>query len=293
MLNIQDLKISPFAKKLTEYYTLTYGSYKPEICETIHWAAHLALENIANCDMLYHNIDHTIMVTLAGQEILRGKQLNEGQLGPDEWLTYTLATLFHDIGYVKGVCRKDKFGKFDNGLGEIVELSEKGTAAVLTPYHVERSKLFIKERFGGHPSIDFKKIMDCIEMTRFPVPNLKSHKVTSNLPGLTRAADFIGQLGDPNYLLKIPALYYEFDEIGSNEALGYKCPADFRKSYASFFWNVVRPYIEAAIHYLKVTQEGKQWISNLHSHVFDSEHNYQAFVNEDRAPAFKKKASSK
>ena len=60
--------------------------------------------------MLYHNIDHTIMVTLAGQEILRGKQLNEGQLGPDDWLTYTLATLFHDIGYVKVFVEKINMG---------------------------------------------------------------------------------------------------------------------------------------------------------------------------------------
>jgi|TARA_B100001093_G_scaffold103142_4_gene95341 hypothetical protein len=280
MLNIQDLKIVPFAKKLTDYYELTFGSYKQEVSETIHWAAHLALENIANCDMLYHNLDHTIMVTMAGQEIFRGKQLNEGKLGPNDWLTFTLGTLFHDIGYVKGVCSEDRYGLYDDGNGELIALPEHGTSAVLTPYHVDRSKMFVEQRFGGHPVIDCKTIMDCIEMTRFPVPNRNTHKQTSNLPGLTRAADFIGQLGDPNYLLKIPALYYEFEEIGCNEALGYKTPGDFRKSYANFFWNVVRPYIESAIHYLKVTQEGKQWISNLHSHVFESEHSYESIMNE-------------
>jgi len=29
---------------------------------------------------------------------------------------------------------------------------------------------------------------------------------------------------------------------------------------------------EEALEYLRITQEGKQWIANLHSHVFDVEH---------------------
>jgi len=31
------------------------------------------MENIANSDAPYHDMNHTIMVTLVGQEILRGK----------------------------------------------------------------------------------------------------------------------------------------------------------------------------------------------------------------------------
>ena len=36
---------------------------------------------------------------------------------------------------------------------------------------------------------------------------------------LLRAADLIGQLGDPHYLRKANALYYEFDEVGMNKQL--------------------------------------------------------------------------
>ena len=36
-----------------------------------------------------------------------------------------------------------------------------------------------------------------------------------------RAADLIGQLGDPHYLRKANALYYEFEEVGMNKQLGY------------------------------------------------------------------------
>jgi hypothetical protein len=43
---------------------------------------------------------------------------------------------------------------------------------------------------------------------------------------LVRAADLIGQLGDPHYLRKVNALYYEFEEVGMNRQLGYTSPAD-------------------------------------------------------------------
>ena len=45
-----------------------------------------------------------------------------------------------------------------------------------------------------------------------------------------------------------------------------------RKNYAKFFWNDVSPYIQDALRYLRVTQEGKQWIANLYAHVFEIEH---------------------
>jgi hypothetical protein len=111
-----------------------------------------------------------------------------------------------------------------------------------------------------------------IEMTRFPMPDGDFYKDTKGYGGLVRAADFIGQLGAPNYLQKIPALFYEFEETGENAKRGYRSPGDMRNSYAKFYWNVVSPYLQDALSYLRVTQEGKQWVANLHSQVFDVEH---------------------
>jgi hypothetical protein len=45
-----------------------------------------------------------------------------------------------------------------------------------------------------------------------------------------------------------------------------------RKNYASFYWARVDEYITDALVYLRMTENGKQWIANMHSHVFDSEH---------------------
>ncbi len=233
------------------------------------------LENIGNSDALYHNVEHTILVTLVGQEILRGKHIREGSISCEDWMHTMISLLCHDIGYVKGICRKDRPRErlYATGIGdEMVALPLGATDASLTPYHIDRGKLFIEERFGGHKLIDAEVIKRNIELTRFPVPSDDDHKDTTNYPGLVRAADLIGQLSDPRYLMKINALFYEFEETGVNKALGYRHPGDVRQNYAKFYWNGVYPYIKDALRYLELTLEGKQIIANLYANVFVVEH---------------------
>lgn len=286
MLNLQKLLVDGFVEEIKVSYVRTYGFLEPDNLSILEWASHLALEIIANCDALYHNIEHTIMITLVGQEILKGKHLSEGGVTPKDWLHFTIALLCHDIGFVRGICRNDRNNLFDSGVdGKLITLPPGATDASLNPYHVDRGKLFIRERFGGKLlfDMDMELIINCIEMTRFPIPPDDFYKDTSGYPGLTRAADLIGQLGDPNYLRKIPALFYEFEETGINKKMNYKNPDDVRRNYAGFYWNVVYPYIQDALKYLRVTQEGKQWISNLHSQVFAVEHvseNKKLFIEE-------------
>ena len=88
---------------------------------------------------------------------------------------------------------------------------------------------------------------------------------------LVRAADLIGQLGDPHYIRKANALYHEFEEAGLNRQLGYESPADLVHKYPQFYWHSVAPYIQNAIRYLHVTANGRQWIANLYSNVFRAE----------------------
>ncbi len=275
MLNLQSLIIEHFVVALKDAYAQTYSLMEPQNANILEWTGRLALENIANSDALYHNVDHTIMVTLVGQAILKGKHLCEGGITPRNWLHFMMALLCHDIGYVKGVCKLDEDGRYATGTNdEMIELPFGGTDAALTPYHVSRSKLFVMERFGNSlvSEVDAKTIATYIEMTRFPVPDEPFYQETGSFAGLVRAADFIGQLGDPDYLRKIPALYYEFEETGENRRIGYTSPGHMRQNFTKFYWNVVRPHIQDALYYLRKTQEGKQWIANLHSHVFDVEH---------------------
>ncbi len=87
-----------------------------------------------------------------------------------------------------------------------------------------------------------------------------------------RASDLIGQLSDLRYLRKIPALFYEFEETGVNKALGYRNPGDLRRSYPQFYWKGVYPYIQDALHYLSLTQQGQQITASLYANVFLIEH---------------------
>lgn len=275
MFNATEILIDAFVTKLREGYRRTYGGLKTDNEDIIAWAGSMAMENIANSDALYHNVEHSILVALVGQEILRGKHIREGGITSDDWLHFIISLVCHDIGYVKGVCRSDReterlYATGQNG--EMVYLPPGASDAVLTAYHVDRAKLFIDERFGGHKLIEAEVIKRNIELTRFPVPIEGDHRDTVNFPGLIRASDLIGQMSDPRYLKKISALYYEFEETGVNQALGYRHPGDLRRNYSMFYWNGVYPYIQQALRYLGLTQQGKQIVANLYSNVFVIEH---------------------
>lgn len=273
MFNATELLIEDFVKKLKEGYRRTYGGLKSDYEDIIGWVGAMAMENIANSDALYHNVEHSMLVTLVGQEILRGKHIREGGVSSEDWLHFIISLVCHDIGYVKGVCRQDHNGMYATGRdGGRVKLTPGSSDASLTPYHVDRAKLFIDERFGGHKLIDAELIKHNIELTRFPVPQAEDHQETCNYPGLIRASDLIGQLSDPRYLKKISALFYEFEETGVNKVLGYQHPGDLRRNYPKFYWQGVYPYIQNALGYLALTQQGKQIIANLHSNVFVVEH---------------------
>lgn len=277
-MNLQKLVIDRFVEELEYAYRQSYGDRMPLLGRTAAWCGKLALENIANSDALYHNLDHTVMVTMVGQAILQGKHLCEGGVSPQEWLHFTIALLCHDIGLVRGVCRQDNGHVIATGIeSETVVMRAGATDASLSVYHVDRSKLFVRERFNQplFIEIDVDQICEYIEITRFPIPTEPKYQITDSYAGLVRAADFIGQLGDPNYLRKLPALFHELEEVEAGGKIAYESLEDMRNNYARFYWDVVNPYIQDALRYLRVTQEGKQWIANLHSHVFDIEHTYR------------------
>ena len=283
MFNAADVIIEAFTAKLAETYRQIYSNLEPSYPGIISFVARMALENIANSDAPYHNMNHTIMVTAVGQEILRGKHLREGGVAPADWLHYILSLLCHDIGYVRGVLREDSRNSYViNASGETISLPAGASDASLTPYHVERGEIFVRERLGrckldDAREIDADVVAQNLEHTRFPVPEAGDYQETNDYPGLVRAADLIGQMADPSYMRKISALFREFEEIGAAEALGYANAAELRDAYPPFYWKVVMPYIQDALGYLRITQEGKEWIASLFAQVFAEEHDMPGF----------------
>ena len=100
----------------------------------IEFIARLAMENIANSDAPYHDMNHTIMVTLVGQEVLRGRHISEGGVTPRDWLHFIISLLCHDIGYVRGVCHGDGNGRYVyDAKGEVVALPDGSLLLRLRP----------------------------------------------------------------------------------------------------------------------------------------------------------------
>ena len=156
--------------------------------------------------------------------------------------------------------------------GHTIEAPRGASDAFLAPYHIERGKIFVRHRCKMIKHLDAERIARAIELTRFPVPEGDDYSETGSEPALVRAADLIGQLGDPNHARKLNALYWEFVEIGMAAQLGYQSPADLAEQYPKFYWSKVEPYLTTALEHLERTVAGKQWIAQLYAHVFVEEH---------------------
>lgn len=268
MMTLPELAADALEEFLRAYMRRKFGSSKTTLVEDVPTAARLALECIGNSDALYHNVEHTMLVTLAGHDIFRGLALR-GHVTATDYAHIIIACLFHDIGYVRGLFEEDDDDGFlIDAAGGKVSLPRGSSDAGLMSYHVDRSKLYAMRRVEGVAGLDKQRIADAIEGTRFPPREGQEFGVEASI---IRAADFIGQLGDLNYIRKANALYYEFEEVGMNRQLGYELPADIVNRYPQFYWNSVAPYIQTEIQYLNMTSSGRQWIAGLYGNVFRAE----------------------
>jgi hypothetical protein len=268
MMTLPDLAADALEEFLRSYMRQRFGPSQTNLVDMVPAAARIALECIGNSDALYHNIEHTLLVTLAGHDILRGRSLY-GPLTADDYAHVIIACLTHDIGYVRGVFKDDdEDGFVVDASGRKLTLPRGSSDAALMPYHVDRSKLYVMKRIEGIPLLNKQRIADAIEGTRFPP--LEGQEFGEEA-SIVRAADLIGQLGDPNYIRKANALYHEFEEVGMNRQLGYESPADIVNRYPQFYFNCVAPHIQTEIRYLNMTSSGRQWIASLYGNVFRAE----------------------
>jgi len=271
MITVPELAADALGTFLASYMHRRYGASETRLVELVPSIARIAMECIGNSDALYHNVEHTMLVTLAGHDILRGRALH-AHMPPEDYAHLILACVTHDIGYVRGIfLQDDENGFLVDAHGHKVKLPRGSSDAALLPYHVDRSKLYIMERLQGVEQLDAGRIARAVEGSRFPSSMPAEVERIDEEASLLRAADLIGQLGDPHYIRKANALYNEFEEAGLNRQLGYESPADIVHKYPQFYWNSVAPYIQSAIRYLNVTANGRQWIANLYSNVFRAE----------------------
>ncbi len=271
MFTTTELAADALGSHLVSHMKQQFGSSDARLPDLVSSVAHLALERIGDSDALYHNVEHTMLVTLAGHDIFNGRAMFS-PTSPSDYAHFIVACLLHDIGYVRGILNGDDAdGYVIDQTGNKVRLPRGSSDAALTPYHVDRSKLFVLNRIAQMEGLDAGRIAHAIEFTRFPGSGNTDVGASDEEGLLLRAADLIGQLGDPRYLRKANALFHEFEEIGLNERYGYKSPTDLIDQYSQFYWDSVSPHIQSAIRYLNVTSSGRRWVANLYSNVLRSE----------------------
>ena len=270
MLTITEMAADALGVHLAEHMGQRFGSTDAPLVALLQSAARLAIDCIGNSDALYHNIEHTMLVTLAGLDILEGRHLLV-ETNASDFAHVLAACLFHDIGYVKGVLDGDTIDNcVIDGNDNKAKLPRGASDASLLPYHVDRSKVFVLRRIGQAKMLDANRVAAAIEFTRFPV-SPGGNDVNNEDGIIVRAACLIGQLGDPHFLGKANALYREFEEAGINKQLGYASPADLIERYPQFDWSSVSEHVQKVSKYLNITSAGRQWMSTLYSNVFRAE----------------------
>jgi hypothetical protein len=133
MITVPELAAEALGEFLASYMRRRFGSSHAHLVETVPSIARIAAECIGNSDALYHNVEHTMLVTLAGHDILRGRALH-AHMPPEDYAHLIIACLTHDIGYVRGLLKgDDQAGYAVDPTGRKVALPRGSSDAALLP----------------------------------------------------------------------------------------------------------------------------------------------------------------
>lgn len=261
--NPAEILTNALSDELVKSFADQFPDAGQEFTTFLHDTVALAMNHLTKTSASYHDADHTVMVVMAGQDILRGKAL-VGHLEVTDWIHGITAMLFHDIGYSRTACKDDAEGALvtDRNGGRLSPEAGKSDA-ILASYHVDRGMIFVREQFAESGIVDPERLSAGIDYTRFPAPDDPEYSDVDSEPALVRAADLIGQLADPLYPQKLTNLYYEMLETGAAGALGYGSALDMVDAFPEFFRGLVEPFLGPALHFLQQTSEGKEWVNRL------------------------------
>src|SRR6201998_1388936 len=141
MITVPELAADALGKFLANYMRRRFGSSQTHLVEMVPSIARIAAECIGNSDALYHNVEHTMLVTLAGHDILRGRALHN-HMPAEDYAPVIIACVTHAIRHVRGVFKADDQDGYVIGpLGHKVTLPRGASDASLMAYHVDRSKM--------------------------------------------------------------------------------------------------------------------------------------------------------
>jgi hypothetical protein len=164
-------------------------------------------------DLQYHNLQHTLLATQCFIDLAAGRVEHGATplFDPREFSLGCVAILMHDSGYLKK--RNDV----------------TGTGAKYTASHVERSCALAAWFLPGLgvTSTELDTVLNAIRCTGInsQIGQLTFPSDVARLIGcMVATADYLGQMADPEYPEKLPALFAEFEEANDFNQV----PADKR-----------------------------------------------------------------
>ncbi|HEX7052469.1 MAG TPA: hypothetical protein VF211_00865 [Burkholderiales bacterium] len=195
------------------------------------------------CDTLYHDLRHTLDMTLAMARLIDGHDRTcapTDRLGPRRAMLGVLIALLHDSGYLKRSSEADI-----------------GNGAVFTKVHVSRSADFISAYL---PKIGFAReaalASRLVHFTGYEmdVADIQVDDPRDRMIGwMVGTADLIGQMSDRMYLEKVRRFLYEefvWAKIArerlpdGREIVRYRSPEDLILKTPGFYEQVARIRID-------------------------------------------------
>jgi len=172
----------------------------------------------------YHNLEHTIMVTLASARLMHGCTVAGLAFEPENILLGLLAALYHDAGLIQD------------------SHDRKGTGAKYTIGHEERSVEFMRQNLGPK-GFSEQQINDCEQLIKSTNLNIKFADIPFRseeyeiLGKIVASADLLGQMADRHYLEKLILLFKEFEEA---DIPGFASEEELIEKTEGFYKNVAK-----------------------------------------------------
>ena len=247
---------TPLARAFADFRSLFEGGYP----------GYLA------CDTLYHDLRHTLDMTLAMARLIDGHEricAQPDRLGPRRATLGIVVALLHDSGYLKRSSERE----VENG-------------AVFTKVHVSRSADFLSAYL---PTIGFAAeaplAARLVHFTGYEmeVEDIRVDDARDRMIGcMVGTADLIGQMSDRMYLEKVRKFLYEEFVFGrvareqladGREVVRYASPEDLIIKTPGFYEYVARQRIDRKL-------DGVDRYAASH---FDGPNHYQAEIDRNMA----------
>jgi hypothetical protein len=238
------------------------GAYLDEVWLAFHDFERLfrgKMPGYEGCDTIYHDIQHTLDMTLAMARLVTGYERSVAEadrLGPDRGTLGIICALFHDAGYI----RDSADHQYLNG-------------AEVTKWHISRSAAWLQRYL---PRIGMAaKVAIATEIVHFtgyekPLEDIDLEDPRDSMLGhLLGTADLIAQMADRCYLEKCrDRLYVEFvlggiaiEEHDGAQQVHYQSGIDLLLQTPAFYRDVVKKRLDVdfnkAYRYVEAVFDGR------------------------------------